>query len=336
MQRRALVLEPDCYPVEVLKRLTDHHVEAVVLSVEDREQLRLALSAARAEGRPFSTLFVRLGVAIDEAILDAAGPSLRWVVTPTTGLAHIDVRATEARDIRVLSLKGHVEFLRSITSTAELTWALLLALVRKLPSAQHDVLQGNWRRTPFLGRELRGLTLGVVGLGRLGSLVAGYGRAFQMRVLGWDASDGAFNRLENAHVERRELDALVRSSDVLSVHLPLDENTKGLVDARLLRLLPRGAIVLNTARGEILDEETLLQLLRAGVLAGAGLDVLSGDSVWERGIPEDHPLLAYAREHDNLLLSPHMGGYSVEAIVRTRAFMVERFCELIASPGNAS
>lgn len=269
-----------------------------------------------------------MGLSVDRATLQAC-PSLRFVVTPTTGTDHLDLQAAHDAGARVLSLKGETDFLDGITSTAELTWALLLALVRRLPTAHHDVTQGHWRREPFLGRELKGLTLGILGYGRLGRMVARYGMAFGMKVRVNDISAKALTRLGEGMVSV-ELNALLAQSDVLSVHLPLDASTRGFLNQERLRLLPRGAVVLNTARGEVLDNAELLKLLQEGHLAGAAVDVLPGDAHWPEKVPVDADsasaaLLDYARQSNRLLITPHIGGYAEQALHSTRAFMVEKF-----------
>lgn len=263
-------------------------------------------------------LIVRLGLRVTREVMDAA-PHLRAIVTATTGLDHVDLRAASERGIAVLSLQGESAFLRTVTATAEHTWALLLAVVRHIPAAFASVRHGEWDRDRFRGRDLRGRHLGILGLGRIGERVASYGRAFAMPV--------------GAHDPRRSgwlpdvlrfdtLDALLRWSDVLSVHVPLDGQTRGLLGEPHLRLLPRGAIVVNTSRGEIVDEAALASLLASGHLAAAAVDVLAAEQIAEQR--QRSPLLAYARSHDNLLVTPHLGGATLDAMARTEVFMAEK------------
>lgn len=287
---------------------------------ETQEAFLAALQAA-----PYEALFTRLGLAVDAAAM-AAAPALRWVVTPTTGLDHIDLEEAARRGIEVISLRGETRFLRTIVSTAEHTWALLLALLRKLPAAHRDVLDGRWRREPFLGEELRSKTLGIVGCGRLGTIVAGYGSAFGMRVMVHDhAFASAADAPEGTQVA--SLDEVLAAADVLSLHLPLNEETAGYLSRERIRAMKRGAVLVNTARGELVDEAALLEALEDGHLAGAAVDVLSGDGRWDGDIPQPHPLAEYARHHGNLILTPHLGGYGRQALRDTRRFIAERFAE---------
>ncbi len=277
----------------------------------------------------FEAVFLRLGLAFDVAAM-AAGPALRWAITPTTGLDHIDVAEAERRRIQVISLRGETAFLDSIRSTAEHTWALLLALDRHLVSARADVADGRWRREPFLGGELDGRTLGIVGCGRLGRMVAGYGLAFGMRVLVHDHSPEALTRAPRG-VASAGLMELLAQADVVSLHLPLNDTTQGFMSAARLRAMKRGALLINTARGEIVDERALLDVLRDGHLGGAGLDVLAGDGRWDGKSPAGHPLIELARAHPRLLISPHLGGYGAASLERTRRFVAERFAAAVAT-----
>jgi D-3-phosphoglycerate dehydrogenase len=269
-------------------------------------------------------LIVRLAHTVDKELLDAAD-RLSVVVTATTGLDHIDLEEAAKRGIAVLSLRGEHEFLSSVSSTAELTWSLLLALIRKLVPAVEHVRQGEWDRDLFRGLELQGLRLGIVGVGRVGSMVARYGRAFGMRVSAFDPDPRAWPE----GVERTDsLDHLAIGADVLTIHAPLTDATRNLIDRTVLLKLPRGSFVVNTARGAILDSAALLDLLETEHLAGAAIDVL--DAERDEGALRDHPLIDYARTHDNLIITPHIGGASLQAMARTEIFMAEKLRDHIA------
>ncbi len=314
-----LHLEPARYPDRLRAELAE------CCDVDYREVADVAsLRAALAE-RPWEAVFVRLGLYLGEAELDLA-PALRHVITPTTGTDHLDEAAMAARGIALVSLRGETEFLRQIRSTSEHTWALLLALLRHLPAATRATAErGEWLREPYLAGELFEKRLGIYGLGRLGRIVAGYGEAFGMAVAFCEADE---ENAAAAPAQWRRLSAedLFSQSDILSIHLPLNADTRGIVGEALLSRLPHGAIVVNTARGELIDEPALARRLETGQIAGAGLDVLSGDSAWSREADSDNPLLALARAHPRrVLVTPHMGGYAAESIERTRAFVLRAF-----------
>ncbi len=270
-------------------------------------------------------LIVRLAHQIDAEVL-AAAPRLRAIVSATTGLDHIDLDAAARQGVTVLSLKGETEFLRTIPATAEHTWALLLALVRRIPPAFASVLRGEWERDRFKGHDLAGRRLGILGLGRIGEKIARYGQAFGMEVAAYDPFRAdwppSVRRLEN-------MADLLAASEVLSVHVPLNESTVHLLGADELARLPRGALLVNTARGQILDEAALLAALESGHLGGAALDVL-----WdERGRVAESPLLAYARQHENLLITPHIGGATYESMAMTEIFMAQKLRRFLQAGG---
>lgn len=272
---------------------------------------------------------VRFSTRIDSTVL-RRGSSLLAILSPTTGLDHVDLNAAHRHGVEVFHLCGQRRFLQALSSTAEHTFALILAVARKLPAAVQDVAAGNWRQAPYQGLELSGRTLGLVGAGRLGSKVARMGIAFGMHVLAYDT-----RRVRLPHgVERTStLRDLLRQSDVLSLHAPLNEQTKGLIGAHELSLLPHGAIVINTARGGLIDEDALVHALCNGSVAGAGLDVLCEEPP---RTGHSRMLVQLAPSHPRLIISPHIGGACVEAIEKADLFILRRFLQacpkLLRSP----
>jgi len=259
----------------------------------------------RARISEFDAYFAALAVRVDRVVLERA-ERLRAVATPSTGLDHLDLEGMHERRIALVSLKEDTEFLDRITSTAEMAWCLLLAVVRRLPWAFRAAEQGRWARDEFRGHQLSGKTLGILGYGRLGRMVAEYGKAFRMRVLACDTRP-----VEPAQgVEMVDFDRLLAASDVLSIHIHLTEENRGLIDRRAFERLKPGAVLVNTSRGAILDEQSLLSALESGRLLGAGLDVIDGE--WRKDL-ESHPLVVYANVHENLVISPHLGGITHES-----------------------
>lgn len=274
----------------------------------------------------YDVLIVRLGHQVDRAVIDA-GRRLRAIVTATTGLDHIDVPYAEARGIAVLSLRGEVEFLRSIPATAEHTWALLLALVRRIPWAFQSVQDGRWERDPFRGQNLSRRRLGLLGLGRIGSMVARYGLAFGMKVAGYDPATAG----EPDGITRcASMAELLGQTDVLSIHVPLNDTTQRLIGRAELALLPPGALLINTSRGAVLDEAALLEALERQALSGAALDVVADEG--NRLAAGRQALLVYARTHANLLITPHIGGATLEAMRDTEIFMAEKLKRHLRQP----
>jgi phosphoglycerate dehydrogenase-like enzyme len=257
-------------------------VEGLAQHVADHDEL-----AARLE--PFDVVVaMRERTAIDAGLL-ARLPNLRLIVTTGPSNAVIDVAAAQAQGVVVSGTGGY------LTPTSEHTWALILALQRHVPAEDAAVRAGGWQHT--LGRELAGRTLGLVGLGRLGALVAEVGKAFQMEVVAW-SENLTDERAAEVDVRRVAKDELFATADVVSVHLVLSDRSRGLVGEPELRAMKPTAVLVNTSRGPIVDEAALVRALQEGWIAGAGLDVFDVEP-----LPADHPLRSLA----NTVLSPHVG-----------------------------
>ncbi len=216
-------------------------------------------------------------------------PNLRLLVTTGARNAAIDVAAAAELGIAVAGTEGLPY------PTAELTWALILALARQLPAEDRALRSGSFQTS--VGMGLQGKTLALLGLGRLGSQVARVGRAFGMRVIAWSPHLTAA-RAESGGAELVSHDELFRQADVLSIHLVLSESTRALVGAAELALLRKGALLINTSRGPIVEEGALIAALSSGALAGAGLDVFDVEP-----LPANHPLMSLK----NTVLTPHLG-----------------------------
>ena len=271
----------------------------------------------------YDVLIVRLGHQVDREVIEA-GLNLKAIVSATTGLDHIDVESAQARSISVLSLKGETDYLRDIRATAEHTWALLLGLLRRLVPAALAARSGNWNRDAFRGRELQDQDIGIVGLGRIGKMIARYGQVFGMGVGAFDPytrewTDGVW--------QASTLEQLLASSTVLTLHVPLNNETRGMIGPTELQQLPRGAVLINTSRGQLIDETALLKSLENGHLAGAALDVIADERNSDR--LQKSPLLDYAKKFDNLLITPHIGGATYESMAKTEKFMARTLTEFI-------
>lgn len=270
----------------------------------------------------YHVLVVRLGLRITEEVL-ARGEMLRAVATPTTGLDHIDVEAAQSRGIAVLSLKGEREFLDQVYATAEHTFALLFSLIRRIPAAFEAAKGYVWRRDLYRGYELSGKTIGLIGCGRLGTMVTRYAQAFGMNVLVYDPYAPVLPK----GVKRcTRLADVLEASDILSLHVPLNDETRGMLSTEEFSYMPEGVFLVNTSRGAIVDEAALLDALYSGRVAGAALDVLTDEHKIERD--GDHPLIEYARAHDNLIITPHIGGATYESVEKADLFIADKIRHL--------
>lgn len=273
--------------------------DATDLSPQLRERL------AEAEG-----LFTLLTVKVDQALLSEA-PRLRVVSNMAVGVDNIDLEACTQRGIPVGNTPGVLT-----DGTADLAMALLLAIARRLPEASLDAKEGRWKTwspTGWLGADLRGATLGIVGLGKIGQAVAERAGGFGLRLIYTETQPNpqAGQRLGAAFVTLPEL---LQQSDFVSLHVPLTEDTRRLIDEAALQLMKPTAILVNTSRGPVVDTAALLRALRAGWIRAAALDVTDPEP-----LPPDHPLYSLP----NCLIVPHIGS----ATWNTRRRMAERACQ---------
>jgi D-3-phosphoglycerate dehydrogenase / 2-oxoglutarate reductase len=310
---RILNLEPDNYSADAHALLSEAGV--VDNGPMSREELLRRVG-------DYDALIVRFGHRIDRPVLDA-GRTLRAVACAATGADHIDVAHAQAKAIAVVSLAGETEFLRSIPASAEHSWALLLALTRRVPAAADAVRRGEWERDLYRGNDLAGKTLGIVGCGRIGEKTAAFGQAFRMRVIAYDP----YRADLPSGVQRvQSLAVLMRGADVIMVHVPLNPETEQMIGRTALAELKPGAVLVNTARGAVLDEHALLDALATGHMAGAALDVLKDETP---AAVTRNSLVAYAREHDNLILTPHIAGATIESMAATELFVARKLVQVL-------
>ena len=254
-------------------------------------------------------LITRSGTAVTPELV-SSGDRLRIIGRAGVGLDNVDVEACTARGILVINAPT-----ANIMSATEHTMAMLLSLCRNIPEAHASVKRGEWTRSKFMGIELDGKTLGIIGLGRIGSRVAARARGFNMKVIAYDPyiADSVFTS-----ATRVTLDQLLAQADFITVHTPLTEETRGLIGAAEIAKMKEGVVVLNIARGGIYEEQPLADALNSGKIGGAAIDVYE-----EEPPGKDHPLL----NAKNAILSPHIGANTIEAqdrvAVETAKMVVE-------------
>lgn len=259
-----------------------------------------------------------------DTVMLASLPALKLLVTTGAANASMDMEAAQECGVTVCGTGGVA------TATPELTWALILAALRHLPGEAAAVRAGGWQE--HVGIGLHGKTLGLLGLGRIGSRVARVGQAFGMRTVAWSQNLTAEKAVEHG-VQRLDKAELLASADVLTIHLKLSERTRGLVGAADLALMKPTAWLVNTSRGPIVDEAALIEALRAGSIAGAALDVFDIEP-----LPPEHPF----RSLGNVLASPHIGyvtdeTYRIfyrETVENVRAWIDGRPVRLVDRPGS--
>ncbi len=273
-------------------------------------------------------LFAPLGYFVNKEKIDLCN-NLKVIASNTTGHPHIDVEYARKKGVKVACLKFAQAFLQRITPTAELTWGLIIALTRNIVPAYSFAIEGNWDRRPFGARAmLSSMSIGIVGLGRLGSIVAKYSSVFDMDIYYYDP----YVESSDKNLQRcKTLGDLVATVDIITIHVPHNSETELMFNDKVFKLFKPGAYLVNTARGELIAWDSLLQALRSGALAGAALDVFEGEfSVNFEKHFKVHPVLEYAKENDNLLLTPHIGGSTIDAWGMTEAYTIDMVEEALS------
>jgi glyoxylate reductase len=244
---------------------------------------------------------------VDAELLDAAGPNLRIVANVAVGFDNIDVPACTARRIAVTNTPGVLD-----ETTADFTWALLMAVARRVVEGDRLARSGAWRQWNFdllCGTDVWGKTLGIIGFGRIGRAVARRAAGFRMRVIYHSRARASEEVERELNAEYRTRDEVLEMADFISLHVPLNENTRGLIGPSELAMMKRTAFLINTTRGPVVQEAALVAALDKGAIAGAALDVF-----------EREPLISDGLRRDNVVLAPHLGSASVET--RTRMAMI--------------
>jgi D-3-phosphoglycerate dehydrogenase len=259
-------------------------------------------------------LVVRSATRVTAELLESA-PRLRVIGRAGAGVDNIDLDAATRRGVLVMNTPGS-----NAVSVAELAFALLLSLARAVPQLHSSLQAGRWEKTAFPGTELRGKTLGLLGFGRVGMEMARRARAFEMRVVACDPFVGPEVGREEG-VEMLSFDELLARSDWLSLHASLSTSTDRILNAAALAKMKRGARLINTARGELVDEEALAAALRSGHLAGAAIDVFTEEP------PRNSPLLSLP----NVIATPHMGAATEEAQGEVSYVIAEQIRDYLAN-----
>ena len=265
-----------------------------VLAISDSNTDDFAKALMTADG-----LIVRSATKVDETKL-AGAPLLKVIGRAGVGVDNIDVAAATDRGVAVFNTPSG----NTIAAT-ELTMALLLSLIRKVPAADSSVREGRWDRAKFKGNELKGRTLGLIGAGRIGGEVAIRCQAFGMDVVIYDPYLSEERAVELG-AQLVPLDSVLEHADVISIHVPLTDETRGLVGAETLKRMKDHVLIVNASRGGVIDEDALSEALNAGEIAGAALDVYETEP-----LPADSLL----RDAPNLVLTPHIGASTAEAQV---------------------
>ncbi|MTI82266.1 MAG: hydroxyacid dehydrogenase [Firmicutes bacterium] len=245
----------------------------------------------------------------------AAAPQLKVVGRLGVGLDNIDVNACREASVEVVFARN-----ANAISVVEYVFSSMFSFARKLDNATEDVKKGNWSRKQFTLHELYGKTLGLVGVGEIGSRLAARAKVFGMNVIGFDPFLPPYEvACTEFGVQLSSLEQVLSQSDFISLHVPLNDKTRNLIDKESLNIMKSSAYIINTARGGIINEDNLYEAIKNGEIAGAALDVLANEP------PTDSPLM----ELDNIILTPHIAGLTEEAQVRTSVLVAREVAKVL-------
>ena len=284
------------------------------------ELTALSLTSAQFEEQAssYDSILLRFNTKITSSILTPSS-KIKAIISPTTGLDHIDMDIAQKSGVKIFHLKGEKKFLKGISGTAEHTIGLMLSLMRKIPQAYEAAKNNIWIPGPYRGNEVARKTLAIVGCGRLGSKVARIGVALDMKVIAYDPYIKRFpSRVE----VRKTLSDVIKDADILSLHVPLNSQTNHMISYDEINQLKDGVVIINTSRGSIISTEALLKGLETRKIAGAALDVLENEHSIGKFL---RPLIKYANNHDNLLITPHIGGATYESVENTDRFILDKY-----------
>ena len=253
---------------------------------------------------------------LDKEVLGES--NIKVINTASTGLNHIDMNYCEQHGIDVWSLKNDYELINDLPSTSELAFGLMMSLMRNIPKSFHSVRDGNWDYEPYVGHQIKGKTIGVIGYGRLGKIMC---ELFS----GWGVKKLACDPYERITTARgTPMDNLLNESDVVFLHVHVTDETHGMVDEEFLSKMKQGSYLINTARGELVDEDAIIKSIEQGHLKGYGTDVIKD----EFGDIKNSKLVEFSiNPNNNVIITPHIGGMTIEGQTKAYHWAVDKFKE---------
>ena len=252
---------------------------------------------------------------LDEKVL--GNSNIKVINTCSTGLNHIDMDYCERNNIEVWSLKEDFDLINDLPSTAELSFGLMLSLLRKIPEGFNSVKKGEWNYEPFIGRQIKGLTIGIIGYGRLGKILVKLLSGWGVKILVNDP----YVEVDDENCIRTTMNEVWKQSDVVFLHLHVTDITRTMVGDYFLSNMKRGSVLINTSRGELVDEGDIIKSITDGHLGGYGTDVISD----EFGNVSDSKLVKFSKENDNVIITPHVGGMTWEGQTKAYKWAMDKF-----------
>ncbi len=266
----------------------------------------------------FYAIFCTFGLNFDKNVINNF-KDLKYIVTPTTGTDHIDTLTCKNYGIKVISLKNKNFFLKNIAATAELTWAMILALSKNLISYSNDVIdKKKWNRDSYLNYDLKESSIGIIGYGRIGKIIEKYAKAFGMNIFIYETNKKKTYKSNKRFVSLKK----VLSCNFITIHIPLKDN-RDFFTKQNLKYLNKNSVLINTSRGDLFEERNFINFLKLKQFKGLGLDVLPSDVIWNKKLPSKFFFLKKLKKP--IIVTPHIGGNTVETRIKTTEFIINCF-----------
>ena len=253
----------------------------------------------------------RQGYILNKEILQNS--SVKLINTASTGLNHINQNDCKKLNIKIISLTKDFKLIKKLPSTSELSFGLMINLQRNIIQSFQSVKNRKWDYTPFIGQELSSLTIGIIGLGRLGNLMANYAKAFGMRVFYYDPFK------ETSKYNKTSLKRLVQIADVISIHAHVSNQTKYMINKKILKFAKKKPIIINTSRGELVNEQDIIWGLKNKIISGYGADVIEKEFI---GINKS-PIIKNINKY-NIIITPHIGGMTYQGQLRAYNYAINK------------
>ena len=253
----------------------------------------------------------RQGYILNKEILQNS--SVKLINTASTGLNHINQNDCKKLNIKIISLTKDFKLIKKLPSTSELSFGLMINLQRNIIQSFQSVKNRKWDYTPFIGQELSSLTIGIIGLGRLGNLMANYAKAFGMRVFYYDPFK------ETRKYKKTNLKRLLQIADVISIHAHVNNQTKYMINKKILRFAKKKPVIINTSRGELVNEQDIIWGLKNKIISGYGADVIEKEFI---GINKS-PIIKNINKY-NIIITPHIGGMTYQGQLRAYNYAINK------------
>jgi D-3-phosphoglycerate dehydrogenase len=312
--KSVIIFEPQDFSFKVVEILSKHGFD-VFLNFDN-------ISMTDALER-FTIIYMRLGVYINNELINKCDSiKCKFIVIPATGIDHVDIPACNRNGIKVISFKNKTHLLKDIRATAELTIALTLNLLRNIIPAVENTKSGNWNRDLFRGKDIYGKRVGIIGFGRLGSIVANYFHNFGAIVQVYDKD---MIEIPSEYNRATYLDDIFLTNEIISLHVDYNEDNIEMINLDKFRLTKNNPIFINTSRGQLVNEEDLIFALKNNLISGAALDVVYD----ELNLKYNNKLISYSNNNNNLIITPHIGGCTIDSSQKTEEIITYELLDII-------